>query len=74
MSGVVIAFLVLTAVLLLAVVIGWGALVGWRHERVRARLLAERLIVDGRLEALTVQTLQAMREAARQHWSSRERQ
>lgn len=43
-----------------------GALTGWRRERRRSRRLAEQLLVEGQLEWLTGQTLQAMRHAARQ--------
>lgn len=44
-----------------------GAVAAWRRERRRSQLLAERLIVDCHIERLTVQTLQAMRRAARDH-------
>ena len=43
-----------------------GAVMAWRRERRRCRLLAERLIVDGHIEQLTAQTLQAMRRAVRE--------
>ncbi|MFL6099496.1 MAG: hypothetical protein ACJ71T_06040 [Actinomycetales bacterium] len=45
--------------------IGVWAWVGWRQGRGALDVLAERLYVDSRLEALTAQTLSAMREAAR---------
>jgi hypothetical protein len=45
----------------------------WRAERRQARLLAERLITEGRLEALTLQTLQTMRHVARQQMHNRTR-
>lgn len=45
--------------------IGTLAIVAWRKDRRRLDVLAERLHVDSRIEALTVQTLAAMREAAR---------
>ena len=44
---------------------GVWALIAWRKNHRRFDALAERLYVDSRLEALTVQTLAAMREAAR---------
>jgi hypothetical protein len=47
------------------VVCGIVAVAAWRRERRRAQRLAERLLIEGRLEALTLQTLQAMRQAAR---------
>lgn len=62
------AFLI---VLLLAASI--GSLHQWRAERHRARLLADRLITEGRLEALTLQTLQTMRHVARQQMHDRTR-
>lgn len=49
------------------VVLCSGAVAAWRRELRRSRLLAERLIVEGRIEQLTAQTLQAMRRAAREH-------
>lgn len=58
--------LVLAVLAALGLVLCSGAAVtAWRRERRRSRLLAERLIVDGRIEQLTAQTLQAMRRAAR---------
>ncbi|MFL6162727.1 MAG: hypothetical protein ACJ74U_10915 [Jatrophihabitantaceae bacterium] len=42
-----------------------AAVTAWQRERHRSRLLAERLLVEGRIERLTAQTLQAMRQAAR---------
>lgn len=44
---------------------GVWALVAWRKSRHTLDELAERLYVDSRLEQLTVQTLAAMRDAAR---------
>ncbi len=44
-----------------------AAVTAWRRERQRARQLAQRLLVEGRIEQLTVQTLQTMRQAAREH-------
>jgi hypothetical protein len=59
-----IALAILTVV---GLVLGCGAAVtGWRRERRRSQALAERLLVEGHLELLTVQTLQAMRQAARE--------
>jgi hypothetical protein len=43
------------------------ALTAWRRERRRSRLLTERLLVEGHIERLTLQTLQAMRQVAREH-------
>jgi hypothetical protein len=43
-----------------------AALTAWRRERRQSRLLAERLLVEGHLEQLTIETLQAMRQAARE--------
>lgn len=37
----------------------------WRRDRRSLEVLAERLYVDSRMEALTTQTLAAMRDAAR---------
>ncbi len=42
----------------------------WRRQRRRSRLLAERLIVEGHIEQLTAQTLQAMRRMAREQLRS----
>lgn len=42
-----------------------GAVLAWRRERYRSRRLAERLIVEGHIERLTAETLQAMRQVAR---------
>ncbi len=42
-----------------------AAVAAWRRERRRSRLLAERLLVEGHIERLTTQTLQAMRQATR---------
>jgi hypothetical protein len=44
-----------------------GLVAAWRRERRRSRLLAERLVVEGRIEQLTAQTLQAMRQSTRDH-------
>lgn len=44
---------------------GVWALLTWRRSRQALGDLVERLNVDSRLEQLTVQTLAAMREAAR---------
>lgn len=41
------------------------ALIVWRENRNRVNGLAERLLVDARMEQLTSQTLAAMRDAAR---------
>lgn len=41
------------------------AVLGWRRERSRTQLLAERINVEGQIAALTAQTLSAMRQAAR---------
>jgi hypothetical protein len=43
-----------------------GAVAAWRRERRRCRRLAERLLVDGHIEQLTAQTLQAMRRVVRE--------
>ena len=66
----VLIFLIVVAVG--ATVFSTVTLTAWRRERLRARLLAERLVVEGRIEALTVQTLQAMRQAARRQTFDRE--
>jgi Flp pilus assembly protein TadB len=42
-----------------------GAVLAWRRERHRSRRLAERLIVEGHIERLTTETLQTMRQVAR---------
>lgn len=42
-----------------------AAVTAWRRERRRSRLLAERLLVESHIERLTSETLQAMRQAAR---------
>lgn len=42
-----------------------GAVLAWRRERRRSRRLAERLIVEGHIERLTAETLQTMRQVAR---------
>jgi DsbC/DsbD-like thiol-disulfide interchange protein len=49
------------------VVCSGAAVTAWRRERRRSRLLAERLSVEGHIERLTAQTLQAMRRATREH-------
>lgn len=48
-----------------------AALTGWRRERRRSQALTERLLVEGHIERLTLQTLQAMRQAVRQQWRQR---
>jgi hypothetical protein len=59
----VIALVILAAVgLVLALS---AAFTAWQRERHRSRLLAEQLLVEGHIERLTLQTLQAMRQAAR---------
>jgi hypothetical protein len=63
-----VALAVLTAVGLL--VVSSAALTAWRRERRRSRVLAERLLVEGHIERLTTETLQAMRQAAREHLRS----
>lgn len=42
-----------------------GAVMALRRERRRSRRLAEHLIVEGHIERLTAEALQAMRQAAR---------
>ena len=74
MSVVTLLVIVLTAMTISVAVAGYVAVALWRKERLRFRLLTERLMVEGRIEALTLQTLQSMRAAARQHWTSREKQ
>jgi hypothetical protein len=61
------AFLIALAVVAVVglVLISGAAVTAWRRERRRSQLLAERLLVEGHLEQLTVETLQAMRQAAR---------
>lgn len=44
---------------------GIWAMTAWRRERRSVDVLAARLQAEGRIEELTVQTLAAMREAAR---------
>jgi hypothetical protein len=57
----------LAILILVGLVLGCGAAVtAWRRERQRSRALAERLLAEGHIERLTVQTLQAMRQAARE--------
>lgn len=58
--------LILAFLAVVGVVLCSGAVAAWRRERGRSRLLAERLVVEGRIEQLTNQTLQAMRRAARE--------
>lgn len=57
--------LIVSVVALALSAVGVWAWVGWRRGRRALTVLAERLYVDSRLEALTTQTLSAMREAAR---------
>ena len=60
--------LVALSVAILALVISCAAvlaLIAWQRSRHAINSLAEYLSVDSRLEQLTVQTLAAMREAAR---------
>lgn len=61
--------LIITIALLVGAltVLSSGAVTAWQRERRRSRRLAERLIVEGQIELLTIQTLQAMRQAARRH-------
>lgn len=42
-----------------------AAFLAWQGERHQSRRLAEQLLVEGHIERLTTQTLQAMRQAAR---------
>jgi hypothetical protein len=63
MVELLIFLVVLSAVGLLLV--SSAAVTAWRRERRRSRLLAERLLVEGRIERLTTETLQGMRQAAR---------
>lgn len=42
-----------------------AAVTAWRRERRRSLLLTERLLVEGHIERLTSETLQAMRQATR---------
>jgi hypothetical protein len=44
---------------------GVWALLAWRQNRRALATLTERLAVDSRIEALTVQTLASMRDAVR---------
>jgi hypothetical protein len=74
MSAMTILVVVLALLTVCLVLAGWGVVTAWRCERSRARLLAERLVVEGRIEALTVQTLQAMRQIAREQLAGRGRQ
>ena len=62
--------LILALLAVVGAVLLSGVIAGCRRERRRSRLLAERLIVEGRIEQLTAQTLQAMRRAAREHLRS----
>lgn len=64
MLELLIALAILIAVGL--VLLSGTAVTAWRRERRRSQLLAERLLVEGHIERLTVQTLQAMRQAARE--------
>ncbi len=57
--------MVLLLVSLASVLSATVAIVGWRRERTRTQLLAERIIVEGQIAALTAQTLSAMRQAVR---------
>jgi hypothetical protein len=50
---------------------GVWALFAWRQNRRAFDALAERLFVDGRIEALTTQTLAAMRDAVRRSGGQR---
>jgi hypothetical protein len=67
MSGLLLVLMFLAAV---GVLLCSGAVAARRRQRRRSRLLAERLIVEGHIEQLTAQTLQAMRRAAREHLRS----
>jgi Flp pilus assembly protein TadB len=61
--------MVTIGLLLLAVIallLCGAAITAWRRERRRNRQLAERLIVEGRIEQLTVEALRSMRQVARQ--------
>lgn len=64
MLELLIALAILAAVSL--ILVSGTAVTAWRRERRRSQLLAERLLVEGHIERLTVQTLQAMRQAARE--------
>jgi Flp pilus assembly protein TadB len=59
--------LILAFLAIVGAVLCSGAVAAWRRERRRCRLRAERLIVEGHIEQLTAQTLQAMRRATREH-------
>ena len=63
MAELLIALVILAAASLLLA--ASAAVTALQRERRRSRLLAERLLVEGHIERLTIQTLQAMRQAAR---------
>lgn len=67
MSGMSNLLLVLAFLAVVSVVLCSGAVAAWRHQRRRSQLLAERLIVERRIEQFTAQSLQAMRRVAREH-------
>ena len=71
MTLVVVALVLITCV---SILVGWFAFTGRRRERLRTRLLAQRLLVESRMDALTAQTLLAMRQAARQSMNPRGQQ
>lgn len=63
-----IALAILAAVGL--ILVSGTAVTAWRRERRRYQLLAEQILVEGHIELLTLQALQAMRQAAREHLRS----
>ena len=65
---ILLAFLGIAAVGLL--ICGGVMLQARRLERRRTRILSARLRTEGQIELLTAQTLQAMRQAVRQHLRS----
>lgn len=67
MTTVTLVVVVLAVLVVGLTLLAIGAVAAWRRERRHVDRLAESLLVEGRLEALTVQTLQAMRQAAREH-------
>ena len=71
MTAVALAVVVLAALVVGLMLLAVGAVVAWRRERRQVDLLAESLLVDGRLETLTIETLAAMRRVTREHLALR---
>jgi hypothetical protein len=65
MITILVLLLLLAALAIVPAAMNLAVLRAWRQERRQLGALADRLYAEARVEALTVQTLQQIREAAR---------